>query len=84
MFVKSKKASFSTPVDKPEGAKWNDGVKVFDDLTFRFDGAGYLPKGTTQVFTLPIEGGTPRQITHGEADMNTSNWLDNDTVSGYR
>ncbi|WP_223270213.1 alpha/beta hydrolase family protein [Colwellia sp. C1TZA3] len=80
MFVKGKKPSFVIPVDKPEGAEWNDAVKVYDDLTFRFDGAGYLPEGTSQVFTLPVEGGTPRQLTHGDADMNTSTWLDNDTV----
>jgi acylaminoacyl-peptidase len=80
MFIKGKGPSFSTPVTKPEGAKWNDAAKVFDDLTFRFDGAGYLPVGTTQVFTLPIEGGSPRQLTHGDVDMNTSAWLDNDTV----
>jgi len=80
MFVKGKKPSFSTPVTKPEHAKWNDAFKVYDDLTFRFDGAGYLPEGTSQVFTLPVEGGTPRQITHGDADMKTSSWLDDDTV----
>lgn len=80
MFVKGKKPSFSTPVTKPENAKWNDAVKVFDDLTFRFDGAGYLPEGTNQVFTLPVGGGTPRQITHGDADMKTSSWLNNNTV----
>jgi len=80
MFIKTKSPSFSTSVAKPEGAKWNDAMKVFDDLTFRFDGAGYLPEGTTQVFTLPIEGGSVRQLTHGDVDMNTSAWLDNDTV----
>jgi acylaminoacyl-peptidase len=80
MFIKGKKTSFSTPVTKPEGAKWNDAMKVFDDLTFRFDGVGYLPVGTTQVFTLPVEGGSPRQLTHGDGDLNTATWLDNDTV----
>ena len=80
MFVKGKKPSFSTPVTKPEGAKWNDAVKVFDDLSFRFDGVGYLPEGTTQVFTLPVEGGSPRQLTHGNVNLKTSTWLDNDTV----
>jgi len=80
MFIKGKKPSFATPVAKPEGAKWNDAVKVFDDLSFRFDGAGYLPEGTTQVFTLPVEGGSPRQLSHGDVDLRNSAWLDNDTV----
>jgi len=80
MFIKGKKTSFSTPVTQPEGVKWNDEVKVFDDITFRFDGAGYLPEGTNQVFRLSVEGGSPRQLTHGDADLNISAWLDNDTV----
>lgn len=80
MFVKGKKTSFSKPLSKPDNAKWNDAVKVYDELTFRFDGAGYLPVGTNQVFTLPIDGGSPRQLTHGDMDMNISAWLDNDTV----
>ena len=80
MFIKGKTPSFSTPVNKPEGANWNEAVKVFDELTFRFDGAGYLPEGTTQAFTLPISGGSPRQLTHGDIDLNVSTWLDNETV----
>ncbi|ASP49905.1 S9 family peptidase [Cognaticolwellia beringensis] len=80
MFVKGKSPSFAPAVDKPEGAQWNDAMKVYDDLTFRFDGRGYLDEGTTQVFTIPIEGGSVRQLTHGDADMNTSAWLDKDTL----
>ena len=86
MFVKTAKPSFATPPTPPKGAKWNPGVKVFDDLTFRFDGAGYLQEGATQAFVLPADGGTPRQLTFGEADMSAPSWLDNDTilVSGNR
>lgn len=80
MFVKGKKPSFAQSMAPPEGAKWNDGVKVFDDLTFRFDGAGYLEEGTTQVFVLPVEGGSPRQLSFGEVNLNTATWLDNDTL----
>ncbi|SEL73265.1 acylaminoacyl-peptidase [Colwellia chukchiensis] len=80
MFVKAKKPSFASAVSQPDGAQWNDAVKVYDELIFRFDGMGYLPKGTNQVFTLPIEGGTPRQLTHSDVDMEVSSWLNNETI----
>ena len=80
MFVKGESPSFAKAPTPPEGATWNPGVKVIDDLTFRFDGAGYLEDGATQVFVLPVDGGTPRQVTFGEADMGGPAWLDNDTL----
>jgi len=80
MFVSSETPSFAKPPAKPEGATWNDGVKVFDKLTFRFDGAGYLKDGAEQVFVLPVDGGTPRQVTFGDAEMGRPAWLDNDTL----
>tara|TARA_R110000751_G_scaffold2632_2_gene13978 strand:+ start:12218 stop:14302 length:2085 start_codon:yes stop_codon:yes gene_type:complete len=80
MFVKGESPSFAKAPTPPEGATWNAGVKVIDDLTFRFDGAGYLEDGATQVFVLPVDGGTPRQVTFGEADMGGPAWLDNDTL----
>ncbi|CAN0526873.1 unnamed protein product, partial [Scytosiphon promiscuus] len=63
MFVPGDKPGFATPPKQPEGAKWADPVKVSDDLTFRFDGAGYLEDGADQGFVLAAEGGTPRQVT---------------------
>ncbi|MEO1361859.1 MAG: S9 family peptidase, partial [Pseudomonadota bacterium] len=51
-----------------------------DDLQFRFDGAGYLEEGATHVYTLPITGGTPRQITKGDSDFGSPTWLGNDTL----
>ena len=80
MFVPGKTPSFAEPVSPPEGAEWNEPVRVFDDLTFRFDGQGYLEEGVQQVFTLPASGGSPRQVTDGEADMGNPEWLDNDTL----
>lgn len=50
----------------PEGAKWASPPKVIDQLVYRFNGAGYLKPGYFQVFVVPADGGTPRQITHGE------------------
>ena len=80
MFVPGEKPGFTKPPAAPEGAEWSPPVKVFDDLTFRFDGAGYLEDGATHVFTLPVDGGTPRQVTSGEASLQQPAWLDNDTL----
>ena len=80
MFTPGKPLSFATPPAQPEGAEWSPPVRVFDDLTFRFDGAGYLKEGATHVYTLPVSGGTPRQITSGETDFGGPAWLGNDTL----
>lgn len=80
MFVAGETTSFATPPVAPEGAEWSEPVRVFDDITFRFDGQGYLASGATQVFTLPAEGGSPRQITEGEGGFDQPAWLGNDTV----
>lgn len=50
---------------KPKGAVWADEARLIDRLGYRADGAGYLEPGYTQVFVLPVEGGTPRQVTRG-------------------
>lgn len=80
MFVDGEAASFATAPEKREGAEWNEPVRVIDDLTFRFDGQGYLKEGSTQTFVLSASGGSPRQITDGEADLTSPVWLDNDTL----
>lgn len=80
MFVPGEKPGFAKPPAAPEGATWNEPVKVFDDITFRFDGAGYLKDGATHVFVLPVDGGTPRQVTSGETSMQQPAWLGNDTL----
>ncbi len=80
MFVPGEKPGFARPPAAPEGATWSEPVKVFDDLQFRADGAGYLKDGATHVFTLPADGGTPRQVTSGEASLQQPAWLDNDTL----
>ena len=80
MFVKAKKPSFATPLSPPKDANWNEPFNVIDDFTFRFDGAGYLQDGANQIFTLPVNGGTPRQVTFEEAGLSDPQWLDNDKL----
>ncbi|WP_109357274.1 S9 family peptidase [Sphingorhabdus sp. EL138] len=77
MFVPDKPASFTKPPKGPKDSEWAKPVRVFDDLVFRFDGAGYLPKGKSHVFILSAEGGTPRQVTKGENGFNSPEWLGN-------
>ncbi len=49
----------------PAGAKWADPPVVIDRMVYRFNGPGYLKPGYTQLFVVPAEGGTPRQISSG-------------------
>lgn len=62
---KPSKAPVSLPA-APEGAKWAEAPKYIDKDNYRFDGAGYLKDGYTQIYVMPANGGTPRQITTGE------------------
>lgn len=69
-FVPSEAVSLATPPPKPEGAEWADPVTVIDRAVFRADGQGYLETGATHVFIVSAEGGSPRQLTQGDADHN--------------
>jgi acylaminoacyl-peptidase len=53
---------------KPEGAEWNREPNTIRRLIYRRDGAGYLEEAHSQLFVLPVEGGTPRQLTRGPRD----------------
>ena len=59
---------------KPEGATWAKPPKVIRRLQYRADGEGYLEEGYTQLFVLPAEGGTPRQLTQGRYDAGSATW----------
>jgi len=63
MFVPATEKSFVQMPPKPEGAKWAQPAIYIDRLQYRFDGLGYTKRGSTQIFILPVEGGTPRQLT---------------------
>ncbi|WP_031552893.1 alpha/beta hydrolase family protein [Parvularcula oceani] len=81
MFTPGETPSFAkSTVKAPEGAEWSEAVRVFDDITFRFDGQGYLSEGADHVYTVPAEGGSPRQITQGEADFGGAAWLGDETL----
>ncbi len=79
-FVADKAPSFATPIAAPDASEWSEPVRVFDDLTIRFDGAGYLKPGARQIFVVSAQGGTPRQITFGENGFNAPEWIGNDEL----
>lgn len=49
---------------QPEGAQWAEPARVINGVVFRADGEGYLPNGFAQIFVVPADGGTPRQLTY--------------------
>ena len=58
---------------KPVGAQWAPEVRVIDSLQYRADGhEGFLPAEYEQVFIIPSDGGTPRQLTSGNFDHGSS------------
>ena len=75
-FVPAKPPTLAEMPAKPKGAEWAEPATVIDRMTFRRDGGGYLPTGNNQVFVVPSDGGTPRQMTFGEYPISGSvSWM---------
>jgi acylaminoacyl-peptidase len=72
MFVQGEGKSFASMPAAPEGAKWAAKPIVIDRLNYRGDGQGYAEQGNTHVFTVPADGGTPRQVTSGAFDYGSA------------
>lgn len=73
-FVAKPKPSLVKMPAKPVGASWNEPPIYIDDMTYRADEQGYLKAGNSQVFTLSVDGGTPRQITDSEHNHRSPTW----------
>lgn len=80
MAVREDAEPLTTAPKAPEGAEWAAPVRLFDKVTFRFDGQGYLKRGDTHVFTVPAEGGTPRQATFGDGGFSGPAWMTDDRL----
>lgn len=74
MFVAESQASPIKMPKKPKGAEWNAPPKYIDKLNWRSDGRGELPSGHNQLFTVPVSGGTPRQLTDGPYNHSGAVW----------
>ncbi|MFO1254275.1 MAG: S9 family peptidase [Sphingomonadaceae bacterium] len=66
--VPGEEPSLGKAPPKPEGAKWAEPLQVIDRVTYRGDGEGYYPAGYSHLFTIPADGGAPRQVTFGSYD----------------
>jgi acylaminoacyl-peptidase len=51
--------------ETPKGAKWAEPVTAIDRMVYRADGEGFLPDAFRQVFVVPADGGSARQLTDG-------------------
>ncbi|HSG48374.1 MAG TPA: S9 family peptidase, partial [Longimicrobiales bacterium] len=59
----------------PEGATWAAPAVVIDEIQYKNDGqTGFAREGSTHVFVVPAEGGTPRQLTFGSHDHGQPAW----------
>ena len=54
--------------ERPKGASWTKGPQVIDQVDYSQDRVGFLERGFRQIFIVPSDGGTARQITFGEFD----------------
>ncbi|QDU86602.1 Prolyl tripeptidyl peptidase precursor [Planctomycetes bacterium Pla163] len=88
MGVPAESESFASMPAKPKGAEWAEPARVIDTVDYRSDGSGFVEPEHTQLFVVPAEGGTPRQLTHGAFDVNgTPSWTPDGAsilVSSYR
>ncbi len=50
----------------PEGAQWTPTPRILERLHNRQDGRGFNATGSTHLFVVSADGGTPRQITSGD------------------
>ncbi len=50
----------------PDAAKWTEAPRMVTRRNYRQDRVGFVKEGFTHVFVVPADGGTPRQVTHGQ------------------
>ena len=74
MPVQAPEKPFVTMPPMPPGAEWAKPAKVIQKVIYRMDGIGYLKDMYFQLFVLPAEGGSPRQITSGDFHHRDPRW----------
>jgi dipeptidyl aminopeptidase/acylaminoacyl peptidase len=52
-------------------------VRTITRLWHKLDGAGFIYEQRTQLFSVPAEGGEPKQLTEGDYDVGDPDWSPN-------
>ena len=80
MLVPYPPPSLAAPPKAPPGADWADPPIMEDRFKSRQDGVGYLDFGYNHIFVIPVEGGTPTQVTSGDFQHSSAAaWLPDGT-----
>jgi dipeptidyl aminopeptidase/acylaminoacyl peptidase len=58
----------------PAGAKWVEAPHIVEKLSYRRDRVGFTDEGFQQIFVVPADGGTPRQLTDGPYNHGAPEW----------
>ena len=59
----------------PKGAKWVEAPRVVTRLNYRRDRQGFIDNGFRQIFVVPADGGTARQVTSGSWEHGAPKWM---------
>jgi len=65
MFVPSPRVWKIDMPEAPKGAHWTAPPRYENSLHFKQDRVGFMESGNRHLFVVSAEGGTPRQLTHG-------------------
>jgi len=66
--------NWSIALPRPAGAEWTRDPRIIERLVYRQDRIGYLEEAFQQIFVVPADGGTPRQLTEGDFDHGAATW----------
>jgi dipeptidyl aminopeptidase/acylaminoacyl peptidase len=63
-----------------EAEKQEGDVKVIKRIAYKFNGVGFFQGKRKHLFTVRAGGGKPKQVTKGEFDVNSAEWLGRNDV----
>jgi dipeptidyl aminopeptidase/acylaminoacyl peptidase len=60
---------------RPDGATWTEAPRIVTDLQYRRDREGFRDPGFNHLFVVSAEGGAPRQVTSGDWEHGSFDWM---------